>query len=292
MSNPSKKNKKNNNENETITITFGDVCENHVRNQQIGELASCGYSMKDLVRAQRYFKRQYKAETELWRLNDWMTEEYDNEDTEDAYLLIIRKGMQHILGNNNLFEEMKALNWDKKAKMYGQVRNKHARYNLCFDEKSQNPNYKDGEGRVIAWEDVPQLKKVRDKLMEVVEKGEKEKKEKKEKGGLKAEGNYYFDNRKCGIGWHGDAERRKVIGVRLGASLNLCYRWYYKSKPDGDKVEFMLNHGDIYIMSEKAVGFDWKKKKIFTLRHSVGGDSYTGEKKEKGKKKVSFPDLS
>jgi hypothetical protein len=32
----------------------------------------------------------------------------------------------------------------------------------------------------------------------------------------------------------------------------------------------MLNHGDIYIMSDKAVGYDWKKRKIPTLRHAAG----------------------
>lgn len=28
-------------------------------------------------------------------------------------------------------------------------------------------------------------------------------------------------------------------------------------------------------MSEKAVGFDWKKSSIFTLRHATGCDKYT-----------------
>jgi hypothetical protein len=36
-----------------------------------------------------------------------------------------------------------------------------------------------------------------------------------------------------------------------------------------------LAHGDMYAMSEKAVGFDWKKKKIFTLRHATGCDRFT-----------------
>jgi len=34
------------------------------------------------------------------------------------------------------------------------------------------------------------------------------------------------------------------------------------------KINF--NHGDIYIMSDKAVGNDWKKRKIHTLRHAAG----------------------
>ena len=36
-----------------------------------------------------------------------------------------------------------------------------------------------------------------------------------------------------------------------------------------------LNHGDMYIMSEKAVGNDWKLKNKPTLRHAAGAAKYT-----------------
>jgi hypothetical protein len=38
---------------------------------------------------------------------------------------------------------------------------------------------------------------------------------------------------------------------------------------------FPLDDGDIYVMSEKAVGTDWKKKVIYTLRHSTGCAKFT-----------------
>ena len=40
---------------------------------------------------------------------------------------------------------------------------------------------------------------------------------------LQAERNYYYDRNKCGIGYHGDSERLKVIVVRLGKTIPLCY---------------------------------------------------------------------
>ena len=43
---------------------------------------------------------------------------------------------------------------------------------------------------------------------------------------LKGEANYYYDIAKCGIGYHGDSERRKVVAVRLGAALPLYFQWY------------------------------------------------------------------
>ena len=113
--------------------------------------------------------------------------------------------------------EQKALNWDKKAKIYGRVVNKQARWNLCYDDKPSEPDYEIGKGRVIALNDVPKLNSLREKIKEYF--GPKAQ-------DLKVEGNYY-DVRKCGIGFHGDSERRKVIGDRLGnADLPLYYQWY------------------------------------------------------------------
>ena len=48
----------------------------------------------------------------------------------------------------------------------------------------------------------------------------------------------------------------------------LCFSWHFQSKKVGEKLEIQLDSGDMYIMSEKAVGTDWKKRSIYTLRHS------------------------
>lgn len=94
---------------------------------------------------------------------------------------------------------------------------------------------------------------------------------------MKVEGNYYYDVLKCGIGYHGDSERRRVIGLRLGSTIPICYQWYKDNLPVGPSIKIYLDHGDIYIMSEKAVGTDWKKRNIYTLRHAAGCSKYTGE---------------
>jgi hypothetical protein len=39
----------------------------------------------------------------------------------------------------------------------------------------------------------------------------------------------------------------------------------------------MLNDGDMYIMSDKAVGNDWKRSAIPTLRHCAGAKEYLFE---------------
>ena len=173
---------------------------------------------------------------------------------------------------STLTKEMESFKWDNKYwdKRRKKVLNKHARENVCFDDNSSEPNYEEKKGRIVGWNDVPTLNKIR-KYIEIIA---------GKKGmNLKCEGNKYKndigkDKKNGGIGWHGDAERKKVWAFRIGEKMVLKYNWWHNSKPIGDLFEVQLNSGDGYIMSEKAVGYDWLKKKIYTLRHSAGSTKY------------------
>jgi hypothetical protein len=183
--------------------------------------------------------------------------------TDAAAVLVIRGAIPEAT-HRALFEEQAALEHDKKAFMYGRVVNKKARWNLCFDSAAHEPDYASGKGRVVAMSDVPRLQAFVAGWGAVFG-------PKADAAALKGEGNYYYDLTKCGIGWHGDAERRKVIALRLGApSLPIHYQWYNKSTPQGSVISIPLSGGDLYIMSEKAVGADWKHSASWTLRHATG----------------------
>ena len=242
--------------NETITITFCESGENHVGMQQIGMKDKNGFSLQDLTDFRNLFEQ--KTCCELYRLNDLL----DNpSEIEDAHILIIRDGINLIDDSNLLYAEQKMLHPDKKAYMKGRVCNKIARHNLLFSDYSQEANYSNKEGTIINFSDIPHLNNVRNFLSENINHGKK----------LLAEGNYYYDINSTYIKMHGDTERRKVIGVRLGATFPLWYEWYlggFAIKNSKTKID--LNHGDIYIMSEKAVGTDWRRRSILTLRHAAG----------------------
>jgi hypothetical protein len=185
----------------------------------------------------------------------------------DAHVLVISDGIRHLsCSHDDILNEQKALEWDKKAWMYGRVVNKKARWNLCYGEADRDPDYEAKKGRIIGWDGIPLTHRLVEQIGVMF--GGKAR-------GLQMEGNYYYDNSKCGIGYHGDTERRKVIGVRLGASLPIHFQWYHRNQPIGDNRAIELNGGDIYMMSEKAVGTDWKSSSIHTLRHAVGADKFT-----------------
>ncbi|XWV25979.1 hypothetical protein QJ857_gp1101 [Tupanvirus soda lake] len=253
---------------QTITITFCEIAENHVGMEKLGTPTDTGFTLGDLLCAKKWFD-QTGATTLLLDLN-YPIENMNIYPDDEAFLLIIRNGVDYLLTGENaddLFDELVSLEWDSKAFMYGRVVNKNARHNLCFADNNQEPDYQSGKGRIISFNNVQLLKKIKNMLNLVL--GEKG-------SGLVAEGNYYYDVNKCGIGYHGDSERKKVIGVRLGASIPLVYQWYYNGQSVGQRMRFELNHGDIYIMSEKATGNDWKKKSLHTLRHAAGCEKYTG----------------
>ena len=94
---------------------------------------------------------------------------------------------------------------------------------------------------------------------------------------FQAEGNLYHDGgiKHTGLGYHGDAERRMVIAIRTGNNtMPLHYQWFYKSKKVGPNFSVDIAPADLYVMSQKAVGTDWLKKSILTLRHAVGAPKY------------------
>ena len=263
-------------ESSTITITFGDQAENHTGMQKIGKLAENGFSINELNIAKEKFKQKGTV-CKLIILNDYLPDKYKKSNNIDkAAVLVIRNGVNIILKNidsqtknpaDQMFDEQYKLNPDTKYfdTRRKKVLNKRARYNLCFADEGQNANFEDKKGTIIAYKDVPLTSKLRKELKKYI--GNKAK-------NLEAEGNYYYDIKKCGIGFHGDSERKRVIAVRLGATIPLHYHWYTNSNPIGKRVELDINHGDIYIMSEKATGYDWKKRSKVTLRHAAGADKY------------------
>jgi len=256
------------------TITFGDVAENHARMQKIGSLHESGYSIEKLKNIQEKLVG-YGLETEMIDLNRGSDGSEFGEEFEKAKDLIIRRGGQFILGDefNNLMAENDELCHDKMALMRGKVVNKIARHNLCFADLDQEPLYSEGKGRIVSWGRVSRISQIRQVISEWTEDVL-----------LNGEANYYYDISKCGIGFHGDGERRKVFAIRMGETLPIHFQWFRRSEPVGDPFIIDLNDGDMYIMSEKAVGFDWLKKIKPTLRHATGCRKYTQILPKKTKK--------
>lgn len=255
----------------TYTITFSRDVENHYGNQIIhSDGANTGLTYEELKLA-KVRLHKLGINSEIIKLHKYISD-YDSFPNEEknnvkAYILFAKRSINKLLNVNLLKSELELLEWDKKALMRGVVKNKIARYNLCFADHSQDADYANGKGTVYSFSYLPQLSKIREEIGNIF--GQKY-------VNLLAEGNNYYDYKKCYIGYHGDAERKIVIGVRLGKPIPLYYKWYKNGNlvdmtVEKIKIEFEDHaFGDLYAMSVKATGNDWKKRKIYTLRHAVG----------------------
>ena len=170
-----------------ITITFCDRAKNHAGMQMIGT---------QLPRGLHPIAHPFTHE----RLSQ-LSQEIENSKLYDltfggieASVLVIRGFAS---GHCNLFAALQKLKaqagvnpWDTKAFMKGKVVNKRARYNLCFADFDQEPDYDNKKGTVVNFAHVKYLSKLRGAIEKNFDTGCK----------LVAEGNLYYDTNKCYIG--------------------------------------------------------------------------------------------
>jgi len=258
------------------TLTYSYTVENHVGMEILGNNTNGkGKTVEDLLESVKIVKDRYpEANCYVKLLNDFLP---DNKTCDVlAGVFVFDDGVNHILkkiGKNSidLFNEHNVLEKDKKYfdTRRQKVLNKHARHNLCFRDEAQSPDYENKKGTVVSFNDLPLTQYIR-KEFEIIF-GEKN---------LNCEGNYYYDLNKTGIGFHGDSERFDVYGCRTGedneSGFPLHFQWYQRRERIGKRAIFDLKNGDIYSMSKKATGYDWKKSAndLLTLRHAAGCAKY------------------
>jgi hypothetical protein len=214
--------------------------------EQVGTKASRGFGRAEMEQVRAAFPDH---------VAEWVSLRGD-EDVDrlpEAEVLIIRGAFPSDALRDQLLrpEAEGGVDWDTKA-----------RYNLLFcaqTEPKVAPNYEAKQGTKYSLAALPELAQIHARLVAASPLSE-----------LIVEGNYYYDVERCFIGAHGDTERRVVIGLRLGDDFPLHYQWFQHHAPIRPVQTLALHHGDLYVMSEKAVGCDWKLSTIPTLRHGAG----------------------
>ena len=222
----------------------------------------------------------------------------DLPDEDQARLLIVRDWAKNTLNQpdfqKKVYEECTNCEWDAKyldpnkyttktnangqtIRTRGRVMNKKARQNIMFiKDETQEPNYIEGKGRIENLRDRETLFNGLESLKGQLREALKQCGSDSEVGINVVEGNRYYDLKTTGIGFHGDTERVVVICLTVGGGGNfpMRFQWFKDRMPIGKPIDLFLNDGDLYIMSHKAVGCDWKKGSKYTLRHAAGAKKY------------------
>jgi hypothetical protein len=169
-----------------------------------------------------------------------------------------------------IFKYLLTLEHDSKVVSYQKVCNRLAQQTLILVNGGSEHPAENGIGNVHDFLKVPHMETVRKSLatwtgMAAV-------------ANNVAECNQYKNTvskrNQCGVGFHGDAESTNVCALRFGVTFPFSYQWFQNSLPVGHRFCKDLDHGTLYLMSQKAVGKDWKKRSILTLRHCAGRGKY------------------
>ena len=226
-------------------------------------------------------------------LNDTVN---DLEEDDQARVLLLRNYIANWHGGHEsdleIYKEIAPIRWDaeyldpnkyrteivdgEEVKVRGKRMNKRARTNLCFvPDREQEPAVFEGKGTIYDLKKMKFLNSAVERLRDDIAKGLITIGSKTKVIINVVEGNRYYDLKKTGIGFHGDTERVVVICLSIGGwNYPMRWQWFKDGMPVGKSIDIHLNSGDVYIMSEKSVGADWKKSSMYTLRHAAGADKY------------------
>jgi alkylated DNA repair dioxygenase AlkB len=246
-------------------ITFGEVAVLHVGGGQVGEARrERGFSVAEL-RAVAVRANDLGCEAELVMVSDALPPQL--REANEAATLVLRDGAQLLLRDvpsalDALLGEQRGVAYDEMFFDRGRLKHKRARHNVVFGPQGRTHSEDYRECTIMPFASVPVLDRFRRALPGLLGDGA---------CGLCAEGNRYFA-RGSGIGFHGDSERKVVICLSLGASSVLRYHWRMPGSSEHtlQPVDIRVSHGDVYVMSEKATGWDWRRRSRVRVVHAAG----------------------
>jgi hypothetical protein len=275
-------------------LTWGDCGENHAGNQLVGKIqeSGTGVTMADLAGIQA----GYEGVADLTVFA--ATEACPHKGA--AGVLILRNFLNEE-EQQAMLSELTVKVWDTKFlnTRTSKVLNKHARSNLIFQRGvSQVAVYEEGKGTIEDIDRMPHLSSADRKVREISRKiGDLA--TPTQDCPLICEGNKYRTETtkksdQQGIGYHGDSERTRVFALSIGG-YNYPMQWVLFNRycPQAEPEKVFLNSGDLYIMSELAVGQHWNKSSLWTWRHAAGHpkylslDRYFKAEAEREKKKLA-----
>ena len=250
---------------ETITITFSDVSEHSVGMHRVSKQAKTGFSVAELKEFRKYFE-SHGCQCEMIDLKESLQYAHVLVDTENAAVLVVRGGVKAFGANpDTIMRDLMKTEWDTKRFFNGKQVTKLARHSLYFGDYSCEPDLTVKKNRVVAFNKVEGLYKIQQVLNKMFSYRDVE---------FTAEGDRFYDIEKCGVAPCGDLNKRMVVGVHLGVMTRLAFAWHYQGVRYSKPVVLELHHGDVYVMSSKAVGWDSKRVAIATLKHASGAQNF------------------
>ena len=285
---------------ERFSLTCAPGGENHAGMEIIGRMPvkGEGFTAQDIEGLGTHFGWGMGKSVQVLDLNalSGVAEIVGLETGDQGRVLLLRNWVQTAFEATtvqDIYRELAADAWDAEyldrnkyrteiidgveTKVRGKRMNKRARTNLCYVAgREQEPDVWQGKGRIVDLKKKIALNQAVERLRSAIASGLIAIDSKSKVEINVVEGNRYYNLKNTGIGFHGDTERVVVICISIGCdNYPMRWQWFKDGMPVGAPIDIRLNCGDVYIMSEKAVGSDWKLRSLYTLRHAAGSEKYT-----------------
>ena len=189
-----------------------------------------------------------------------------------------KNGIDLLIGSDaaaKLYKEQDEIRYSGRFLDKGKLKIRRAHKTMAFGVEGRDASDDYTQPTVTAFSEVPMMDKIRTSLQNLL--GNRT-------ADLEVDGTKYHTSfhekgddgkpmkKNSNKGWHGGDKRTIVIGVCLGAPVTLSFIWRLPGSQknlDDTKVSVSLTHGDVYVMSEIAIGSNWKSSSLLRCLHSV-----------------------
>ena len=253
--------------NSSFILTFSDVISHSSKMKEIGIPCSSGFKNEDLM---RMFSVLPIGTAELHNIRDILPSTFYN--IPDSYVLIMRSTFKSFSDeiikvftseeSNNIEGQITGVNWDRERFHNGRIVENKLNHKLLFNDMYDGyksfPNIEENIGTIYNSRRIESIRQLHILLESTMG------------SGLFIEGTSYYDINQCYTPFGQEKKKKKIIGLCIGNSIPLCFKWFHNTQITSDIYKIILNHGDLFIMSEMAAGLNKESKTKLYIKHGFG----------------------
>ena len=251
----------------SFRLTFSDVVSHGQGMEQFGIPVSSGFNNNELCSMSSILPHE---KIELHNIKSILpTTLYDIPDI----MVLIMRGFFNDEANNILKVlsssensdndgNIVGLQWDTQRVKNGKIVENRLSNKLVFYDLMGNYKYpsdfSQNRGTIYNYKKIPALNNLHKVLFSTMG------------AGMGIEADSFPNIQECYIPMAQEKIKRKNIGMILGSDFPLHFRWYHNQQSCSDLYTINLKHGDLYILSDDAAGYQKELKTKLYLKHGLG----------------------
>lgn len=252
--------------NAAIHLMFCDIANHGTGMQQFGTLCDSGFTNEHLLWMHSNINSD---KSQIYNVTSILPKTLY--EMPDSYILVL-KGFFNDQANHfwqtlltsesSDGNSLTGVNWDVNRINKGKLVFNKLGYKLLFYDLGSSWKFpfssQDNRGTIYNLKKIPTLDVFQEMLQQQV-------------GFLPVvDGTYFYDLNECFIPLHQVKDRKKIVGLGIGATMPLQFRWFHGSKSCSETMSIPIENGDLYIISEGAAGIRKEKQTKLYLKYGIG----------------------